>query len=243
MSDNIQFSLVIPCFNESGNLTALVDRCRVLLARRPNVEVVLVENGSTDDSQAVLYELLKSESIDRLRSVKVDVNQGYGHGILFGLQKCNGAVMGWTHADLQVDPVDFSSAIPFFSSLDAESNVFVKGERYGRSFLDRLFTRGMTIIEWLILGVKMTEINAQPTVFSRSFYETWQSPPNDFSLDLYVYRQALYEKLKIIRFPVYFGRRLIGEGHNDAFLSKLRYSWKTIQFSLSLRLRLKRLKD
>jgi polyisoprenyl-phosphate glycosyltransferase len=243
MSNNIKFSLVIPCFNESGNLTALVERCRVLLASRPNVEVVLVENGSTDNSEAKLYELFENDCNDRLRFVKVDVNQGYGHGILFGLQNCKGGVMGWTHADLQADPLDFAHAISFFASLDTKSNVFVKGERYGRSFLDRCFTRAMTIVEWLILGVKMTEINAQPTLFSRSFYETWQSPPNDFSLDLYVYRQALYEKLKIIRFPVYFGLRLIGEGHNDAFLSKLRYSWKTIQFSLNLRSRLRGIKD
>ena len=243
MSNNIQFSLVIPCFNESGNLLSLLERCRVLLASQPNVEVVLVENGSTDDSQTKLNKLLESEGGDRLRYIKVDLNQGYGHGILFGLQNCNGEVMGWTHADLQSDPLDFSSAISFFTSLDTKSNIFVKGERYGRSFLDRLFTRAMTIVEWLILGVKMTEINAQPTVFSRSFYETWQSPPNDFSLDLYVYRQALHEKLKIIRFPVYFGLRLVGKGHNDTFISKLRYSWKTIQFSLSLRSRLRGLKD
>ena len=42
----------------------------------------------------------------------------------------------------------------------------------------------MSLIEWMILGVRMWDINAQPTLFHRSFFEIWQDPPKDWSLDL-----------------------------------------------------------
>ena len=50
----------------------------------------------------------------------------------------------------------------------------------------------------------MLDINAQPTMFHRSFFEKWYKPPKDFSLDLYVYHLALKNKLTIKRFSVYF---------------------------------------
>ena len=236
---NIHFSLVIPCYNESGNIELLVKHCRQLLELRKDIEVVLVDNGSFDDTASMLGLLLENNIEGRLRSVRVEKNKGYGYGIIFGLKNCKGKILGWTHADMQADPVDFVRAIEYFEFPPNDGgNVFVKGERYGRSLRDRLFTWAMSFVERIILGVRMTEINAQPTVFSNSFFQKWHLPPNDFSLDLYVYQLALRNNLKVKRFPVYFGPRFTGEGHNDALISKFRYSWKTILFSLQLRSRL-----
>ena len=53
----MRFSLVIPCYNEAANLPLLLERCKEL-AVRPGVEVVLVDNGSTDSTAEVLQNLL-----------------------------------------------------------------------------------------------------------------------------------------------------------------------------------------
>ena len=55
----MKFSLVIPCYNEAANLPLLLERCRKLAAHA-DIEIVLVDNGSTDNSQTVLRELLPS---------------------------------------------------------------------------------------------------------------------------------------------------------------------------------------
>ena len=60
-------------------------------------------------------------------------------------------------------------------------------------------------------------------------------PPADFSIDLYFYYEAVRRDAIIKRFPVRFELRAKGVGHNEKFTSKIKYSWKTIIFSLNLR--------
>ena len=99
----MRFSLVIPCYNEAANLPLLLDRCKNLVAI-PDVEVILVDNGSTDNTSEVLENLLPQHP--GCRSIRVEKNQGYGFGILSGLNAAEGQILGWTHADMQTDPSD-----------------------------------------------------------------------------------------------------------------------------------------
>jgi len=237
---NIVYSLVIPCYNEAGNLRGLVDRCLHLINEREDIEVILINNGSTDNTVEELDDLLLDSHNPRLRSLHIDVNKGYGFGILCGLKQCSGEILGWTHADLQTDPVDFLAAISFFDKKNDLGFPFVKGKRLGRSFRDLVFTWGMSLVEWFVLDVRMWDINAQPTVFSKDFFLSWQEAPNDFSLDLFVYYEAIRMNLIVKRFPVVFDTRHVGEGHNETFSSKFKYSWKTLCFSYGLRGRIKR---
>ena len=236
----IRYSLVIPCYNESDNLSILIDRCKILLDNREDIEVLLVNNGSTDNTHVVLKDLLRGVDQLNLRIVYICKNQGYGFGIVSGLKECNGDIIGWTHADLQTDPLDFIGAISIFENSNYSSDLFVKGNRINRPFKDVFFTRGMSLIEWAILGTRMWDINAQPTVFPKVFFTSLEDIPNDFSLDLFVYYNAISNGMRIKRFPVNFGLRLKGEGHNETLLSKLKYSYKTILYSIELRKRLKR---
>jgi glycosyltransferase involved in cell wall biosynthesis len=227
----MRFSLVIPCFNEAQNLPLLLKRCQALVLHE-GVEVVLVDNGSTDDSPAVLKDLLPS--FPGCRSIRVDLNQGYGHGILAGLNAARGDILGWTHADMQTDPLDAWHGFCLFGpkpDLD-----FVKGRRYGRPFADTIFTVGMSFFETALMARPMWDINAQPTLFTRRFFESWQSPPNDFALDLFAYYQARVKGLNVRRFPVRFGQRAHGTSHwNVNWAAKKKFIRRTIEFSLELK--------
>lgn len=227
----MRFSLVIPCYNEAANLPLLLGRCKEVV-KTPAVEVVLVDNGSTDDTPAVLNELLPR--YPGCRSVRVEVNQGYGFGILSGLKACEGEVLGWTHADMQTDPQDALRGLALFDRHGPD--IFVKGRRYGRPAADVFFTVGMSAFETLLLGKPLWDINAQPTMFSRAFFGTWHNAPHDFSLDLYAYYQAQKNGLKIHRFPVRFGERAHGVSHwNVNWAAKRKFIRRTVDFSLQLR--------
>ncbi|MEI6730030.1 MAG: glycosyltransferase family 2 protein, partial [Pseudomonadota bacterium] len=164
----MKFSLVIPCYNEAKNLPLLLERCKEITA--PDIEVILVDNGSTDNSAQVLQELLPN--YPGCRSIRVEKNQGYGFGILSGLQAAQGEIIGWTHADMQTDPKDALRGLEFFQKHG--NDIFVKGKRYGRPFADVFFTIGMSIFETLLLAKPLWDINAQPTMFSSKFFATWQ---------------------------------------------------------------------
>ena len=141
----MKFSLVIPCYNEVKNIPLLLERCAVFNSR-DDFEIILVDNGSTDDSKELLKRLLPQYPTFKI--VRVEKNKGYGFGILSGLRKAKGDVIGWTHADLQTDPKDVLQALDFFK--EAPTKTFVKGKRYGRSFMDIIFTLGMSAFETLL---------------------------------------------------------------------------------------------
>jgi glycosyltransferase involved in cell wall biosynthesis len=231
----LKYSLVIPCFNEAANLPLLLERC-ALLSHRSDLEVVLVDNGSTDDTPRVLANALPAHP--NCRAVRVEVNRGYGHGIITGLRATHGEYLGWTHADLQTDPSDVLRAIAMLEQPGREA--FVKGLRQGRPLGDVAFTVGMSVFESLLLARPMWDINAQPTMFSRRFFETWREPPDDFSLDLYAYHQALTQGLMVRRLPVVFAERAHGVSHwNVDWAAKGRFIRRTIAYSLALRQRVR----
>ena len=227
----MRFSLVIPCYNEVANLPMLLGRCRDL-SSRPGIEVILVDNGSTDDTSDALLELLPS--YPGCRSVHVERNRGYGFGILSGLAVAKGNILGWTHADMQTDPQDALYGLELFERHG--DDIFVKGRRCGRPLTDVAFTVGMSVFETVLLARPFWDINAQPTIFSKNFYNSWQAPPHDFSLDLYAYYHALRQRLSIHRFPVLVRARAHGSSHwNVSWAAKSKLIRRTVNFSLGLR--------
>jgi glycosyltransferase involved in cell wall biosynthesis len=227
----MKFSLVIPCYNEMDNIPLLLERCKDI-STQEDIEVILVDNGSTDNSPDVLRELLPKYS--GCRSVRVEKNQGYGFGILAGLNAAKGDILSWTHADMQTDPQDALRGLELFD--ENGDDIFVKGRRYGRPLADVAFTLGMSVFETILLGKPLWDINAQPTMFSRAFFESWDEPPHDFSLDLYVYYQARKQGLDVHRFPVLFGERAHGVSHwNVNWTAKRKFILRTVDFSLQLR--------
>lgn len=230
----MNFSLIIPCYNEAANLPLLLERCQSLAAHE-GLEVILVDNGSTDASPEVLASLLPR--YPHCRSVRVEQNQGYGYGILAGLRAAHGEILGWTHADLQTDPADALTGLALFKTHGTD--IFVKGRRYGRPLGDVAFTVGMSLFETVLLAKPLWDINAQPTMFHRRFFETWHSPPHDFALDLYAYYQARARGLAVYRFPVHFGQRAHGVSHwNINWQAKLKFIRRTVDFSFHLKKRL-----
>jgi len=220
--------IAIPCYNESASLAELVRR--LSSPELKSIKFVLVDNGSTDDTHSILQNLNLPENITW---IQVPLNQGYGHGILMGLQQLNTNYLGWTHADLQSDPIDFLS---FQEKLESNSD-FLKGTRRGRPWSDRFFTAGMSFFTSILFGHVLRDVNGQPTILSRDLYEMWKSPPIDFGLDLFSYIQAIKSKARIVRVEVDFGKRLYGKSSwNSGIISRLRFIRRTLILAVKLRL-------
>lgn len=228
----MQLSIVIPCYNEAKNIPLILERFSKSITDQ-NIEVLLVNNGSTDDTAEVLDRLLPDYEF--ASSVLVPVNQGYGYGILQGLKAAKGEYLGWTHADLQTDPTDIIKVWSIIRER-GERPVYVKGARKGRPLFDQFFTMGMGIFESFYFRMLMNDINAQPNVFPRCFYEKWDNPPYDFSLDLYAVFMAKKSGLEVVRFPVLFPERIHGKSSwNTGLKAKWKFIKRTISFSIELK--------
>ena len=232
----MKLSIVVPCYNEEKNIPLILEKFNKVINTK-DIEVVLVNNGSTDNSEEVLNNLIPKFSFARV--VEVKVNQGYGFGIVSGLKESRGKFIGYTHADMQTDPNDVIKALSIIESEENFENCYVKGKRKGRSFFDQIFTNGMSLFETIYLRKKLFDINAQPNIFHRNFFEALSNPPHDFSLDLFFLYVAQKKGFKIIRFDVLFPPRVYGQSKwNTGLSSKIKFIIRTINFSIKLKKRL-----
>ena len=119
----MKLSIVLPCYNEEKNIPLILDKFNNCI-KTTDIELILVNNGSTDCSDNVLETLLPKYSF--AKSVKVEVNEGYGYGITQGLISAKGEFICYTHADMQTDPKDVLKGLEIIvKSLNPE-NCFVK---------------------------------------------------------------------------------------------------------------------
>jgi glycosyltransferase involved in cell wall biosynthesis len=220
-------SIVLPCYNERDNIHALINRLDEVAARHSDLEILLVDNGSTDDSAAVFVQELSGRNRDVFKVVTVEKNIGYGFGILSGLRAANGDVLAVTHADRQTDPLDVLRALEEYE-LEQNDLLMVKGARKNRKASEAIFSYGMGLLASLVLGKRLTEINAQPKLFSRRFFEMVEKEaPNDFALDTYLLFKA--KELGDVReIPVFFAKRVAGEAKGGSG-SSWKVRWKLMK--------------
>ena len=232
----INLSVVIPCYNEASAIPLLIEKCAAACSNRDDIEFLLVDNGSTDQTQLVFSTLLTNNSYSFIKLITVKRNEGYGNGILQGLLSAKGDILSFTHADLQCDPLDVIRAFDQYVELLWNNRGIVKGKRVNRSFVDVFFTWGMSVLASWMLGVQLSDVNAQPKIFHRNFFEQLVNPPKDFSLDLFILYSARKGGYNIESFPVIFSKRHSGEAKGGgSWKGKIRLIKRTFNYILALR--------
>ena len=230
-------SVIFPCYNEGESIKKIISSIESSLRDSIDTEIILVDNGSTDLTQQVIRQAKKEKRRIQLKSIRIEKNIGYGHGIMEGVRAASGEVIAWTHADLQTDPGDVFEAYDTFVNHPKYPNCILKGRRVGRNLLDVFFTFGMSVLSSILLRVRLSDINAQPKMFHRSFLEKLPEPPLDFSLDLYLLYQARFQGYKIIDYCVNFRKRLHGKAKGGGTLHG---KWELICRTWKYMLKLKR---
>jgi undecaprenyl-phosphate 4-deoxy-4-formamido-L-arabinose transferase len=121
-------SVVIPIYNESANLDTLCARMLPVLDNlQKSYEVILVNDGSRDDSQAILARLQAARS-DVIKVIQFARNYGQHPAIMAGFELAKGDVVVTLDADLQNPPED----IPKLLALIDKGHDVVGGYRGNR---------------------------------------------------------------------------------------------------------------
>ena len=242
MTNNINLSIVVPCFNEEKNIPLILSSFKDLLKNKSDVELILVDNGSWDNTGKVIDKEITGNNYTFARQVTIKKNIGYGFGIISGLKEARGEILSWTHADLQADPKDVLKAYDLYLERSKDIvKIFIKGHRKKRKLSESLLSFGMEILGSTILGTYMSEINAQPKLFHKTFLSLMKNPPDDFSLDLYTLYIAKRNNYKIIPLPVYFKGRVHGEakgGSGSNFTTKCKLIIRTLKYICELKVRI-----
>ena len=208
---SINLSLVLPCYNEEKNIPFLCEEFLKLPFENYKAELILVNNGSNDDTKNQINIAIKNNISENvvIKLVNLDKNEGYGGGISEGLKKADGEFIGWAHADLQTPLIDF---LKLFLKIKDKKNKLGKGFRINNRGFDGIVSRFHENLASLILGKKMSEINAQPKIFHRNLMKYFTNMPHKWTtLDTYVVFTCLKNNVELETIDVIFNTRKYGQ--------------------------------
>ena len=220
---NSFFSIVIPAYNEQNRLPGTLEQIFQFLQQQSfTSEVLVVENGSTDDTYVIAQEFAKQHP--SLRVVHNDV-RGKGYAIQRGIKEARGEYIFMCDADLSMPVEEISKFLPpqlqhvdiAIASREAPGSVRYN-EPYYRHFTGRVFN---TLIRWLVLpslqdtqcGFKCIRAEVARDIVP---YQTLTGWAFDVEL-LYI---ACHRGYRVVEIPIdwYFNA--------DSKISVLRDSWR-----------------
>jgi len=166
----LNYSLVIPAYNESSRIRPTLDKVLHYIAEKNwTAEVVIVDDGSGDDTAAIVREYARSHPLVRL--VQNPGNRGKGYSVRNGMMHAGGDICLFSDADLS-SPI--SEAEKLFAAIAGGADIAI-GSRWLRAELQterqplyrQLFGRIFNFLLRLILGLHFKDTQCGFKAFKR----------------------------------------------------------------------------
>lgn len=159
-----ELSLILPVLDEESLIEQVVSNIVDLFKENKiDYEIILVENGSTDNSWQVITRLSKNNS--RIIAIKTD--RGYGSAVLAGLRSAKGKWVSYMPSDGQID----AAILPvLFHDIQNSQYHLVKIKRINRESMIRYIrSKIFNILARIFYPIDMVDINGSPRIFERKF--------------------------------------------------------------------------
>tara|TARA_X000000950_G_C13614712_1_gene536820 strand:- start:34 stop:744 length:711 start_codon:yes stop_codon:yes gene_type:complete len=232
----MKFSVIIPCYNEQANLPLLIDRI-LPLQNDYELEYILVENGSTDNSREYFTKMIEGKYKNIIVKY-LDINKGYGFGLKQGLKLAKGQFIGWIHADMQAHPNELRQIFDSALSNKSDQKIFLKARRINRPFVDKFFAFNQKIFSFIVFFYIMSDIGASPLIFSRALIDNFDEMPDDFSVEVFTFLKAKKKNFYIERFNIILHDRENSiSSWNTGLISKFKLSLIIIKSSLLIKIK------
>lgn len=225
----IDLSLILPVHNEEEIIKqVLLDIIKYLKSLKISYEIILVENGSTDNSLQVIKKLSKT-----LPNINYNiVPKGYGSAVIKGLENAKGNYVCYMPSDGQIDMNVFNM---LWSDTKKERYDLVKVKRIQReSFLRELTTKSFSLIIMVLFNTWFIDINGSPRIFKRKHLNKLNLQSKDSFIDAEFLVKISRLKWKIKEIPMKNLDRVGGSSTRsiNTYIEFLRniYKFKTSNF-------------
>ncbi len=214
----MNLSVVIPVYNEVGNIKEILRRVR---ATGLASEIIVVDDCSQDGTRALLQPL---DGKDGLRLLLHDRNRGKGAAVRTGMQNALGDLILIQDADLEYDPRDYPMLLQPLEEGIAEvvyGSRFLGGPRRAAMFWHMIANQLLTFMTNILYDTILTDMETGYKVFRREVIQGMKLRASRFDFEPEFTAKILKRHYRIYEVPISFNPRDYSEGKKiklqDAF--------------------------
>lgn len=200
----------MPVYNEEAHLPVILKKLEGVTL--PNVEVIIVNDGSKDKSKTIIGKWAKKKDLPfEVRVVHHDRNRGKGAGIQTGLSMSSGTYFVIQDADLEYDPVEIPNLLDVATKANAP---VVYGSRFlgsikGMALPNYIANRFYNVLLRVLYGVKITDMHTCYKMIHTELFKELDIQAQGFGYAPEVISKLLRKKVPVMEVPItYVGRRV-----------------------------------
>jgi len=154
----VNISVVIPLLNESQSLNELCNSiCEVMSSYGFTYEIILIDDGSTDESWEVIQTLSKNST--DIKGIKFKRNYGKSQALHAGFLNCNGDVVFTMDADLQDDPKEIPEMYDMIINDNYDLVSGWKKKRFDSILFKNIPSKIFNFAARVTSGIKLNDFN------------------------------------------------------------------------------------
>ena len=228
----VELSVVVPCFNEERTLRRILETIRA--CGLPTIEVIVVDDGSSDGSVALLEGEL-APLVDRL--VKHSHNRGKGAALRSGFAHATGNYIIVQDADLEYDPLEFGKLLAPIRAGKADvvfGSRFLSGEtRRVLYYWHYLANQCLTTATNVFSNLNLSDMETCYKLFRRDLIQGMKLSEDRFGFEPEItLKLARIPRIRIYEVGISYDGRTYAEGKKIGWKDALRALYCVFKYGL-----------
>jgi glycosyltransferase involved in cell wall biosynthesis len=226
----MKLSILVPAYNEARTIATLLDRIEEI--RLPiDLEIVAVDDGSTDDT----WKILQSREKKGFVVLRHEQNRGKGAAIRTALAQATGDIVLIQDADLEYDPQDYPALLA--PILDNRADVvygsrFLGGPHRVLMFWHYLGNLLFTFLTDVLYNVNLTDMGVGYKVFRSGAIKGLSLRSNRFGFEPEITAKICKRHCRLYEVPISYSGRTYAEGKKITWRDGFIYLWCLLRYRL-----------